>query len=89
MISAVISLRLRKRGRSFRKARAMAPPKADRKRTVARVSFQLSQNSTAREIVAVRTPPTSWMIPVPTRLRTPSASFMTREITTPLLVPSK
>jgi hypothetical protein len=88
-MSAVISLRWRNSGRSFRKARAMAPPKTARKMTVARVSFQFSQNSTVREITAVSPPPTSWMMPVPTRLRTPSASFMTREITTPLLVLSK
>ena len=39
--------------------------------------------------MAVSRPPTICTMPVPTRLRTPSASFITREISTPLCVLSK
>ena len=40
-------------------------------------------------MTAVSTLPTNWMSPVPTRLRTPSASVITREMRTPVLVESK
>ena len=40
-------------------------------------------------MIAVITLPTSWMSPVPTRLRTPSASVMMREMRTPVFVESK
>ena len=39
--------------------------------------------------LAVTTPPKICARPVPTRLRIPSASFMTRETSTPVLVESK
>ena len=89
MTSAVITLRSRKIGRSRLKAIDMPTPKIDRKTTVASVSCQLSQNSTPIATPAVRKPPTSWISPVPTRLRMPSGSFITRLTSTPLLVLSK
>ena len=53
------------------------------------VIVQLSQSSTPSASSAVTTPPTSCTMPVPTRLRIPSASFITREISTPVWCSSK
>jgi hypothetical protein len=49
----------------------------------------LSQNSTPRASTALNAPPTSCTIPVPTRLRIPSASFITRAMSTPVWCSSK
>ncbi len=76
-------------GRSFRNANAMAPPKATSSTSVTEVSRQLSTKSTAIAMAAVSRPPTSWMMPVPTRFRIPVASVMIREISTPTFVASK
>ena len=40
-------------------------------------------------IAEVTNPPDNWTKPVPTRLRTPSASVMMREISMPVFVESK
>src|SRR5690554_2434945 len=45
-------------------------------------------NST-KQITEVSTPPTIWAKPVPTRLRTPSTSVITRETSSPVLALSK
>ena len=57
--------------------------------SVAVVSFQLIQKSTPSAMTPVITLPTSCTSPVPTRFRIPSASFMMREMRTPLCVESK
>ena len=87
--SALILPRSRKIGRSRVKASAITPPKAASNTSVTVVSRQLSQNSTPSAMVAVTMPPTSCTSPLPTRFRMPSASFMMREISTPVLVESK
>jgi hypothetical protein len=64
------------------------PPKGEHGEVTA-VSRQLSQKSTPTAMAAVTNPPTSCTSPVPTRFRMPSASVMMREISAPVLVPSK
>jgi hypothetical protein len=87
--SAVIAPRSRKSGRSRLKATDIPPPNATRISRIAPVSFQLSQKSTPTAITPVSVLPTSCTRPVPTRFRIPSASFMIREMSTPLWVLSK
>ena len=70
-------------------ASAMTPPNAASNTSVTVVSRQLSQNSTPRAIEAVTMLPTSCTSPLPTRFRMPSASFMIREMSTPVFVESK
>ena len=87
--SALILPRSRKIGRSRVKAIAITPPNAPSNTSVAVVRRQLSQNSTPNAMEAVTMLPTSCTSPLPTRFRMPSASFMMREISTPVLVESK
>ena len=81
--------RSRKMGRSVLNAQAMPAPKMLSSTRVATVICQLSQNRPPSATIAVRRPPTICTMPVPMRLRMPSASFTTREISTPLCVLSK
>jgi hypothetical protein len=89
VISAWILPRSRNSGRSTLKAQPIATAKIASATRIASVSCQLSQNSTPMPISALSTPPTSCTMPVPTRFRRPSASFMIREISTPVCVESK
>ena len=89
-LTAAISLfRSRKIGRSLVNANAMPPAKISSTTSVTVVSRQLSQNSAAIAMAALISPPASCTSPVPTRLRMPSASFMTRESRMPVWVESK
>jgi hypothetical protein len=81
--------RSRKIGRRWVNARAIPKPNTARMPTMTSVIVQLSQSSTPSASSAVTTPPTSCTMPVPTRLRIPSASFITREIITPVWCSSK
>ena len=56
---------------------------------MALVSFQFRYISTQSAMSAVMKLPRSWIRPVPTRFRTPSASLMMREMSTPVFVESK
>src|SRR5687767_12843445 len=67
----------------------MPPANAPSTRMVMTVMCQFSQNSTPTPMSAVTSPPTSCTSPVPTRLRMPSASVITREMRTPVCVESK
>ena len=84
-----MTLRSRKSGRSRLNAIAIMPPNAPRTTIVSAVSFQFNQKRMPNARTAVIRLPTSWMSPVPTMLRTPSASLMTREMRTPVFVESK
>ena len=87
--SALIWLRSRKSGRSRLNAVAMPMPKVLRISDVTTVKRQLMYIRTVKAIVAVRIEPVSCTRPVPTMFRTPSASLMIREMSTPVLVESK
>ena len=79
-VTSAFSLpRSRKIGRSLVKAYAMPPPNTMSRTAVTDVSRQFRIISQVNATMAVMTPPTSWTNPVPTRLRIPSASDITRE----------
>jgi len=67
----------------------MAPANAASTTSVTSVRRQLMYNSAPSATTAVTMPPSSCTRPVPTRLRMPSGSFITREISTPVCVVSK
>jgi hypothetical protein len=87
--SAVIWLRSRKTGRMRVNMVASTAPKSPSTTRIAMVSCQFSQNRNPRATSAVKLPPTSCTMPVPTRFRMPSASFMMRLTATPTWVESK
>ena len=89
MTSALILLRSRKTGRKKLKAYAIAPANTVKITSVISVRLQLSQKSTPKAIAEVTKPPVNCTNPVPTRLRMPSASLMTRAMSTPIFVESK
>ena len=87
--SALIWLRSRNSGRSRLNAVAIPMPKVLKINDVTRVKRQLMYIRTPNAIVAVRIEPVNCTRPVPTMFRTPSASVMIREISTPVFVESK
>ena len=86
--SALITLRSRKIGCMMPKALLTRKPNTPRKTSVARVSVAFILISRMKATSAVINPPSSSTSPVPTRLRTPSASDMMRDTRAPVLLAS-
>ena len=84
--SALILERSRKSGRSVLKAYRSTKPKRERTDRAIAVSFRFKASRMTSAMTAVRSPPTTSTRPVPTRLRIPSASVMTRERSAPTFV---
>ncbi len=87
--SAINAPRSRKAGRSTRKVFIDASPNAPSGISERSVSTGSMLRRIVNAITEVSTPPTTCTNPVPTRFRTPSTSFITRETSTPDLVLSK
>ncbi len=56
---------------------------------VNKVSFQLMLMRKTKQMMAIKIPPINWRNPVPTRLRTPSTSVITRLTSFPVCWLSK